>query len=44
MNAMFKVERVTLIDKLAGFFMMLRWQVRKHRTNKQYPYRVIRVK
>lgn len=44
MNAIFRVERVTLVDRLVGFFMMLRWRVRKHRTNKQYPYGVIRVK
>ena len=29
MNTMFKVERVTLVDRLVGFFMMLRWRVRK---------------
>lgn len=29
MNTMFRVERVTLVDRLAGFFMMLRWRVRK---------------
>lgn len=44
MNAIFKTERVTLVDRLVGFFMMLRWRVRKHRTNKQYPHDIIRVK